>query len=59
MKNNSVVDVWTSFKYVYPAGIYLLKVNNRDTKTRGENMFKINSKNTRTTPMVFLSFQGV
>ena len=33
-----------------PIGIYLLKVNNRDTRTRCE-MFKVNNKDTRTTPM--------
>ena len=34
-----------------PTGIYLLKVNNRNTRTRYEIMFKVNNKDTRTTLM--------
>ena len=35
-------------KRSYPVGIYLRKVNT-NTKTRCENMFKVNNKDTRTT----------
>ena len=31
----------------FPAGIYLLKVNNRNIR----NMFKVNNKDTRTLPL--------
>ena len=34
-----------------PDGIYLLKVNNRNTRTKVWNMFKVNNKATKTTPM--------
>ena len=34
----------------YPAGIYLLKVNNRNTRTKCD-MFKVNNKDTQMTPM--------
>ena len=34
----------------YPAGIYLLKVNNRNTRKKVWNMFKVNNKDTKTTP---------
>ena len=33
-----------------PAGIYLLKGNNRNTK-KGVNMFKVNNKDTRRSPL--------
>ena len=33
-----------------PAGIYLLQVNNRNTRTRCD-MFKVNNKDTRATPV--------
>ena len=36
---------------VYPTGIYLLKVKNKNTRTRCENMFKVNNKDTRTMPL--------
>ena len=32
---------------MYPAGIYLLKVNSRNTGTGSEIMFKVNNKDTR------------
>ena len=35
----------------FPADIYLFKVNNKNTEARCE-MFKFNTKDTRTTPMV-------
>ena len=34
-----------------PAGIYLLKVNNRNPRAKVGNMFKVNSKATKTTLM--------
>ena len=34
----------------YPSGIYLLKVNNRNTRTKCD-MFKVNNKDTQMTPM--------
>ena len=37
-----------------PVGIYLLKANNKNTRTRCENMFKVNNKDTRTTPGIVL-----
>ena len=40
---------------MFPAGIYLLKVNNRNTRTRNENMFKVNNKDNRTTPMAYFT----
>ena len=45
---------WAIFNlaiYFSPAGIYLLKVNNRNTRTKVWNMFKVNNKDTKTTPM--------
>ena len=39
---------------VYPAGIYLLKVNNRNSRTKCEICSKVNNKDTRTTPIVVL-----
>ena len=48
---------------VAPVGIYLLKVNNRNTGTRCErnkmehwNMFKVNNNDTRTTPLAYTYF---
>ena len=38
-------------RFNFPAGIYLLKVNNRNTRTKVWNMFKINNKDSKTTPM--------
>ena len=40
-----------------PAGIYLFKVNNRNTRTRCEITFKVNNKDTRTKPTlnIFIS----
>ena len=36
---------------VLPAGIYLLKVSNRNTReTREKRVFKVKTKDTRTTP---------
>ena len=37
-----------------PAGINLLKVNNRNIRTMVWNMFKVNNKATNTTPVVVL-----
>ena len=34
-----------------PAGIYLLKVNSRNTRAKVRNMFRVNNKATKTTPM--------
>ena len=34
-----------------PVGIYLLKVNNRNTRTKVWNMFKVNNKGTKTTQL--------
>ena len=34
----------------YPVGIYLLKVNNRNSRTKVWNMFKVNKNATKTTP---------
>ena len=39
-----------SVETMLPGNTYLIKVNNRNT-TRRWNMFKVNNKNTRTTPM--------
>ena len=36
-------------KSIYPANIYLFKVNNRNTRKRCKNMFKVKNKNARTT----------
>ena len=47
------LSLWNqNLRLVCPAGIYLVKVNNRNTKVR--NMFKVNNKDTRTTPGVVL-----
>ena len=37
---------------IYPAGNYMFKVNNRNSRTRCElwTVFKVNNKDTRTTP---------
>ena len=37
-----------------PTNIYLLNVNNRNSRKMCKNMFKVNNKNTRTTSLVFL-----
>ena len=34
-----------------PAGNYMFKVNNRNTRNKVRNMFKVYNKDTRTTPM--------
>ena len=34
---------------IRPAGSYLLKVNNRNTRTKLWNVFKVNNKDTKTT----------
>ena len=48
-------DIKISYKYAknsyYPADIYLLKVNNGNTRTKVRNMFKVNNKDTKTAPM--------
>ena len=35
----------------FPAGIYLIKVNNRNTRAKVYNMFKVGNKATKMTPM--------
>ena len=42
-----------NFKFIVScaAGNYKLKVKNRSTGTRDDNMFKVNNKDTWTTPM--------
>ena len=42
-----------SFYLIYPAGIYLLKVNNRNNRTRYE--IWVNNKDTRTTPLAYFT----
>ena len=42
---------YTSYKELKPVGIYLLKVNNRSTRTRCEICSKLNNKDTKTTPL--------
>ena len=37
--------------YTFPADTDLLKVNNRNIRTKVWNMFKVNNKDTKTTPM--------
>ena len=37
-----------------PAGIYLLKVNNSNNRTKVWNMFKVNNKDTKTAPIVLV-----
>ena len=46
---------------LYPVGIYLLKVNNRNTRTRREICSKFNNKDTRTTSLCiyFTPFSSV
>ena len=39
---------------VFPAGIYIFKVNNRNTRAKVGNMLKVNNKVTKTTPGVVL-----
>ena len=39
----------------FPAGVYMLKVNNRNTRTKVWNMSKVNIKDTKTTPMLTLN----
>ena len=41
-----IVNFWHAT--IKPAGIYLLKVNNRNTRVRCKNMFKVNNKDTIT-----------
>ena len=41
---------------VNPASIYLLKVNCRNNRKEVWNMFKVNSKETRTTMLIISSF---
>ena len=54
LKNDSTtifVSVPVIFRITIPAGIYLLKVYNRNTKLKVRNMFKVNNKNTKTRPI--------
>ena len=41
------------------AGICLLKVNNRNTKEKVRNMFKVNNKATKTTPGFIVNFEHI
>ena len=36
----------------YPDGNYIFNVDTRNTRTRSENMFKVNKKDTRMTPVM-------
>ena len=36
-----------------PAGNYMFKVNNRNTRTKVWNMFKVNNKDTKKTPLAY------
>ena len=40
------------FNIIHPAGIYMFKVNNRNTRRRCKICFKVNNKDTRTSPLV-------
>ena len=40
----------------YIANIYLLTLNNRNTRNKCKNMFKVNNKNTRTTSITVTWF---
>ena len=40
----------------YIANTYLLKLNNRNTRNKCKNMFKVNNKNTRTTSITVTWF---
>ena len=44
----------TFFSFFFSAGIYLLRVNYRNTRTKVWNMFKVNNKATKTTPGIVL-----
>ena len=44
--------------YYFSANIYLLKVNNRNTKKKVWNMFKVNNKNTRPTTTFWILGKG-
>ena len=45
------------FKSVFnPAGNYIFKVNNRNTRTKVWNMFKVNNKDTKKTPLASFCF---
>ena len=49
------VSIWIrGFPDIYTANIYLLKVNNKNTRKKVWNIFKVNNKNTRT--MLVTSF---
>ena len=45
---------WERFVWNNPGSIYLPKINNTNTKTRCENMFKVNNKYNRTMPILRL-----
>ena len=46
------IHIYKCHQRNYPAGIQLLKVNNKNTRTKVWNMFKVNNKDTKMTPMV-------
>ena len=46
-------------RYFYPAGNYMFKVNNRNTRTKVWNIFKVNNKATKTTPLASNSASSV
>ena len=47
-ENQEVFDVLGGVKRYYLAGNYMLKVNNRNTRAKVWNMFKVNNKDTKT-----------
>ena len=52
----ALLDTTRLFTSNDPARICLFKVNNRNTRTRCENVFKFNNKDTRTTSLSFALF---
>ena len=48
--NVKMFQRWGLSFFFNPAGIYLLKVNNRNTRAKVWNMFKVNNKDTKTAP---------
>ena len=52
--NESASYIHISLYNLYLANIYLFKVNNRSTKKKVWNMFRVNNKNTRMTSITLL-----
>ena len=48
--NVKMFQRWGLSFFLNPADIYLLKVNNRNTRAKAWNMFKVNNNDTKTTP---------